>query len=108
MKKKIQLIKTKNNMKRLTEIIMVMAAVFMLSACSTPRIAEPKKVIGINQYDNEKLGEWVKCPSCKGNGNCTECKGKGKKNNVTCVKCNGTGKCTSCEGQGGWRAEVKK
>lgn len=97
-----------NNMKRLVGIFMILVAVFMLSACTTHRIVEPKTVIGINQYDNEKLGEWNKCPVCKGNGNCTECKGKGKKNNATCSKCDGTGKCSSCEGQGGWRSEVKQ
>lgn len=78
-----------------------------MSACKTQQTFEPQTTISINQYDQQKLGEWTKCPTCSGHGNCIECKGKGKKNNTTCVKCQGTGKCLSCEGQGGWRAEVK-
>ena len=91
-------------MKRFIETIMMLVAVFLLSACASRRYVEPKTVIGINQYDKEKLGNWNKCPTCNGNGNCTECKGKGKISKVTCTKCDGSGKCTSCEGQGGWRS----
>ena len=94
-------------MKRIIGIVTILIAVLMLSACRT-RYVEPKTVIGINQYDKENLGDWVKCTVCKGTGNCIECHGKGKKNGSVCVKCDGTGKCSSCEGQGGWRAEVKQ
>ena len=93
-------------MKNIFTAIMIVVAVFVISACKT---IEPQTTttVSIQQYDKEKLGAWTKCPTCSGNGNCIECKGKGKKNNATCIKCNGTGKCPSCEGQGGWRTEVK-
>lgn len=95
-------------MKKIVSAIAIIVVIFVMSACKTQQTFEPQTTIGINQYDKQKLGEWTKCPTCSGHGNCIECKGKGKKNNSTCVKCNGTGKCISCEGQGGWRAEVRQ
>lgn len=48
---------------------------------------------------------WYDDPFCNGTGNCHECEGAGKWEDVEgiihmCLLCNGTGKCTNCGGQG--------
>lgn len=47
------------------------------------------------------------CGSCKGNGECSHCDGKGKKYasalssiTYTCGNCGGSGKCKICKGTG--------
>jgi len=44
------------------------------------------------------------CASCGGNGECSHCKGKGKKisliSDYTCLRCNGSGVCPACKGSG--------
>ena len=97
-------------MKNLVSLIAVMFfGVVMFTSCHHHNIVvDPTTTIGINQQDKENLGQWVKCHTCKGDGNCSDCKGTGKRNGSACNRCDGTGKCTSCDGQGGYRAEITK
>lgn len=99
-------------MKHFYGLVVIMAVTCMLSSCVTvthrQEVEPSTTTIGINKQEPEKLGEWVKCHVCKGDGNCADCKGKGKRNDKSCTRCGGTGRCQSCDGQGGYRAEVKK